>query len=233
MNKTVKKEKPDLTTSERDISPIKRGAGSNKSVRDISPIKRGAGSNKSVRDKTELNKVKNKGTGAGGHKTNKNGLPYEKITELKDYITLLEENKFYKKINFKKNDIVFINVKKGQLFKYMEKHIDKTVKKGHGCKKPDECYIDEKQKKIFLIEKKFQQCPGSVCEKIQTPDFKIWQYNRTFPEFKIIYIYCLSDWFKKNCEAELEYLKYKKIPFFWGNNKTYKIDIINFIINYK
>jgi hypothetical protein len=115
----------------------------------------------------------------------------------------------------------------------MEKHIDKNIEKAHGCKNPDECYIDEENKNIFIIEKKFQQCNGSVCEKIQTPDFKIWQYKRTFPEFNIVYIYCLSEWFKKNCKAELEYLEYKSIPIFWGNSSTYKEDIIYFIINYK
>ena len=115
----------------------------------------------------------------------------------------------------------------------MDKHVDKNIKKGHGCKNPDESYIDENTKTVFIIEKKFQQVSGSVCEKIQTWDFKIWQYNRTFPEFNIVYIYCLSEWFKKNCEAELEYFQFKQIPIFWGNSKTYKADIINFIVNYK
>jgi hypothetical protein len=113
----------------------------------------------------------------------------------------------------------------------MDKYINKTISKGHGCKNPDECFIHKKEKKIFIIEKKFQQVNGSVCEKIQTPDFKIWQYSRTFPEYKIIYIYCLSDWFKSNCKAELEYLKYKNISVFWGSSPTYKNEIINFIIN--
>ena len=85
---------------------------------------------------------------------------------------------------------------------------------------------------MFIVEKKFQQCSGSVCEKIQTPDFKIWQYSRTFPEFRIVYIYCLSEWFKENCPAELEYLEYKKIPVFWGNSPTYKKDIINYMLTY-
>jgi len=79
-----------------------------------------------------------------------------------------------------------IRTKQSNLFKCMEKHIDKNIEKAHGCKNPDECYIDEENKNIFIIEKKFQQCNGSVCEKIQTPDFKIWQYKRTFPEFNIV-----------------------------------------------
>ena len=177
--------------------------------------------------------TKNRGTGAGGLNTNKNGLSYEILTELNDRITILETKKFSNKIKFDNNLKEYIKTKQSNLFKCMENEINKSVKKAHGCKNPDECYIDELNKILFIIEKKFQKHNGSVCEKIQTPDFKIWQYARTFPNYKIIYIYCLSDWFKENCEAEIEYLNYKNIPYFWGSSKTYKDDIINFIVNYK
>ena len=62
---------------------------------------------------------------------------------------------------------------------------------------------------------------------------KNWQYNRTFPEYKIVYAYCLSDWFKENCKAELEYLDYKNVPVFWGKDVDYKNKVVNFIVNYK
>ena len=110
--------------------------------------------------------------------------------------------------------------------------MNQDIEKGHGCKNPDECYIDKESKNIFIIEKKFQQCSGSVCEKIQTYDFKVWQYARTFPDYTIIYIYCLSDWFKMNCKAEIEYFESKHIPYFWGSSKTYKDDIIDYITKY-
>lgn len=179
-----------------------------------------------------LEKTKNRGNGAGGSKTNKTGLSYEKLTNIDNMFEIIEKDKFSCKIKFNKNDNIFIRINKSNLFKYMEKNTDKGVKKAHGCKNPDECYINENTKTMFIIEKKFQQVSGSVCEKIQTPDFKIWQYSRTFPKYNIVYIYCLSEWFFKNCEAEIEYLKFKKIPFFFGGNK-YKEDIINFILNYK
>jgi len=115
----------------------------------------------------------------------------------------------------------------------MKKYIDKNINKGHGCKNPDECYIDLKKKNIFIIEKKFQQVNGSACEKIQTSEFKYWQYSRTFPNFNVIYIYCLSKWFKDNCKAEIEFLEYKNIPIFWGFCEDYTDNIINYIVNYK
>ena len=183
--------------------------------------------------KNEDPNIKNKGTGAGGSNTNKNGLSYEELTELNDRITILKERKCSSEINFDDDKKPFIKAKQANLFKYMKDEINTNIEKAHGCKNPDECYIDKDLKNMFIIEKKFQQCSGSVCEKIQTPDFKLWQYSRTFPDYNIIYIYCLSDWFKKNCIAELEYLDFKNVRYFWGSSKTYKDDIINFIINYK
>ena len=177
--------------------------------------------------------IKNKGTGAGGSNTNKNGLLYEEITDLNDKLTIVNECKTSNKIKFNDIERIFIKTQQANLFKCMKDKMNRDIVKAHGCKNPDECYIDEELKNIFIIEKKFQQCSGSVCEKIQTPDFKLWQYSRTFPDYTIIYIYCLSDWFKKNCIAELEYLDFKKIPYFWGSSETYKDDIINFMINYK
>ena len=175
------------------------------------------------------NNINNRGTGAGGSNTNKNGLPYEEFTDLDNRITTQESGK----ITFDDNKRHFIRTKQSNLFKCMKDEVDTNINKAHGCKNPDECYIDSESKTMFIIEKKFQQCSGSVCEKIQTPDFKSWQYSRTFPKYNVVYIYCLSDWFKENCEAELEYLVYKGVPFFWGNSKTYKDDIIDFILNYK
>ena len=182
---------------------------------------------------TPTTNIINKGTGAGGSKTNKNGLLYEELTDLDDRITIFQKSKYSNTIKFDNNGRYFIKTKQSNLFKCMENKVNKGIKKAHGCKNPDECYIDEESKKMFIIEKKFQQCGGSTCEKIQTPDFKLWQYTRSFPGYTIIYIYCLSEWFKENCKAELEYLDYKEIRYFWGNSETYKDDIINFIINYK
>ena len=176
---------------------------------------------------TIKNNIINRGLGAGGPKTNKNGLNYEEMTDLSSEYKIISKSKNNIKITFNNNE--FICLIKKQFLKYMDKHIDKNICKAHGCKEPDECYINEKSNIIFIIEKKFQQTNGSVCEKIQTSDFKDWQYNRMFPKYKIIYIYCLSDWFKENCKAELQYLKEKKVPVFWGNDFDYKKRIVNFI----
>lgn len=173
-----------------------------------------------------------KGHGAGGSNTNKNGLPYEEMTDLKSEYNIQSSDKHSIMIKFFNYDKIFKMSKQSHLFKSMDKYVDKNTIKAHGCKNPDECYIDEEDMTMFILEKKFQQVGGSVCEKIQTPDFKIWQYSKQFPDFRIVYMYCLSDWFKENCKAELEYLEYKKIPVFWGNDPNYKQNIIDFIVNF-
>jgi hypothetical protein len=103
----------------------------------------------------------------------------------------------------------------------------------HGAKFPDEAIIDFKNQTLFILETKFQQVPGSICEKIQTPTAKIWSYKKMCPTFKIVYMFTLSNWFKKNCKGEIMYLNEINIPVFLGDSPTYKDNIINFIINYK
>ena len=187
--------------------------------------------------------IQNMGTGAGGANTNKTGLTYEKITDLSDKYNVIN-SKMYKKnnksvasslIKFHGYDSEYIKLNKRNLFNFMKMNnkLNTDIHQAHGCKQPDECYINEDNKVIIIIEKKFQQCSGSVCEKLQTADFKKIHYSKLFPEYKIEYIYCLSNWFRINCIAELEYLQLKKIPVFWGNDNNYKNIIIDFIVNCK
>ena len=189
-----------------------------------------------VTNNTILNtKLTNRGTGAGGANTNKNGISYEELTNLNSEFNVLSNGKFAQKITFVNdcNHREFYTTKQAHFFKHMHAHIDFTIPQAHGCKRPDECFIDFTRKIIYIIEKKFQQTSGSVCEKIQTSDMKLWQFKRTFPLFHIVYVYCLSSWFIENMKAELQYLEHKKIPVFFGDDTTYKFDIVQFILNYK
>lgn len=175
-----------------------------------------------------VEKTTNRGTGAGGKNTNKNGLPYEQLTELTDRYKVLTTDENSSDIQFHDTTQVFTYTKQARLFKTIK--INDSVPKAHGCKNPDECYVHKDSKTMFIIEKKFQRVNGSVCEKIQTAAFKKWQYSRTFPEYKIFYIYCLSDWFRKNCLAELQYFEATDVPVFWGSDPDYKDSIIAFLL---
>ena len=158
-----------------------------------------------------------------GSKTNRNGLKFESKTSLSEYY--VEEH-----VRFKKDGPMFILGNKSKLKKYMiAKGEYSNVGDAHGCIQPDECYINEESKTIFIIEKKSQRVQGSACEKIQSADFKKWQYGRLYPNYSIVYIYCLSNWFKDNCKSELEYLAYKGVPVLFGDDADYKTKMIDLL----
>jgi len=180
-------------------------------------------------------KIVNRGTGAGGGNTNKNGLSYEEITDLLTEFETVGTKNSCNIIQFNGSDIKFVHACKSNTHKFMnsinEKNLD--LNPAAGCKSPDEAYINEDNKIIFIIEKKFQQGSGSVDEKIQTGDFKKKHYSQLFPNFKVEYIYCLSDWFKNGYSSELSYLKENNIQIFWGSDDDYKSKIITFMTCYE
>ncbi len=175
---------------------------------------------------------RNRGTGAGGANTNKNGLKFEKETEIQEIIK--EDNKYYD--TYKISNRIYLKKMKSKtsLHKYLNSINEKNnnIKIAHGCKQPDECYIhiDKNGKDIFIIEKKFQNSSGSVCEKIQTGPFKKKHYKTLFPNYNIHYVYVLSNWFQNNCESEIEYLQSNGIPIFWGSKNDYLTDITNYML---
>jgi len=183
--------------------------------------------------KKKLN-ITNRGTGAGGSNTNKNGLEFERNIDLKKNYTILSIKNKINEIRFNGTDTHFIEVQKKKLQKYMKSKnkMNTTITIAHGCKEPDEAYIDENKKIIFIIEKKFQQVSGSVCEKLQTAVFKREHYRDLFPEYRIEYIYCLSDWFIKNCKAEIQFLNKNNFKIFFGKTKENVDSIISYITNY-
>ena len=65
---------------------------------------------------------------------------------------------------------------------------------------PDEALLNKQSKTIYIIEKKFQNCFGSVDEKLQTCDFKKKQYQRLFNPLRINveYMYVCNDWFLRD-----------------------------------
>ena len=178
--------------------------------------------------------VVNGGTGAGGANTNANGLPFENMTDLSTRHIVIHETQHSKTIQFANSNSVkqFIYTKQANFRRYMGNIIDNNILSLHGAKNPDEVYIDEMNRIIFIIEKKNQNTSGSKCECIQTAVNKQRNYNRRIPTYNVVYIYCLSSWFRDNCQAELDDLNDDNIPVFWGNEQNYKNDIIHFMVNY-
>lgn len=178
---------------------------------------------------------KNKGK-AGGANTNKNGLAFEQLTKLvtqenHENINIIDK-KFITYESKKFGTKNFIVLSKSKLKKYMEENNQKNnnIIPASGCKEPDEAYLDEESKNLFIIEKKFQQCGGSVDEKLQTAHFKIKHYKKLYQNYNIHYIYCLSNWFKKPEYNEvISYNEEIGVKIFWQEN--YQEKITEFIIS--
>ena len=60
---------------------------------------------------------------------------------------------------------------------------------------------------------------------------KIRNLERRYPNKKVHYIYGLAEWFRNNCPAEIDDFIEDNIPHFWGDDKNFKDNIINYIIN--
>jgi hypothetical protein len=84
---------------------------------------------------------------------------------------------------------------------------------------PDEAILATKSRVLTIVEKKYQQCNGSVDEKLQTCDFKRRQYERLLEDtgYLVQYAYLLNDWFKQPSYRDvLEYISQVKCHYFFN-----------------
>ncbi len=138
-------------------------------------------------------------THGGGAQTNINGLRFEAEMSLEDVL----QEAGYKVINkevYDNNKFIGLSVSKHSLYEYflIPKGID--YKKYNSVKwLPDECFVNYKTRIGYIIEKKFQNSPGSVDEKLAACDFKRREYLKLFSllDYDVEYIYVFNDWFKQ------------------------------------
>ncbi len=155
----------------------------------------------------------------GGAQTNKNGLKFEQTTSLDEALS----NEGYTVCEFrvfKNNKEIGWSVPKHKLYKeFLE---PKGIKyKEYNSKKylPDECFINNNLKTAYIIEKKFQNSAGSVDEKLSGCHFKKRMYQKLFKnlDYKVEYLYVLSDWFDKDQYKDvLEYIRKVKCHYFFN-----------------
>lgn len=133
----------------------------------------------------------------GGAQTNINGLRFEQTTSLND---LLEEHGF-EVINcevIRGNRLVGMSVPKKKIYiKFLTpRGIDYRNYNSKGWQ-PDEAFVNLLNNTVYIIEKKFQNCSGSVDEKLPNCHFKKLEYEKLFTplNFKVEFVYILSDWF--------------------------------------
>jgi len=168
-------------------------------------------------------KIKNKGTGAGGKNTNVNGKKFENITNPEEFLI---SKGFCEKDNYIVNDKIIYTTQ--NTFRcYCKKYFD--IKPN---RIPDEAYIkksDDDKITIKILEKKNQTCDGSVETKLWASPSLKREYQIYFGDkFNIEYALCVSDFLKQKFDSNHKKYKILKqildendIPVFFGNDKDY------------
>ncbi|MEF2879984.1 MAG: PD-(D/E)XK nuclease superfamily protein [Blautia sp.] len=162
---------------------------------------------------------RNPNTHGGGARTNLNGLFFEQITSLED--TLI--NAGYTVINhevYRDTEKIGMCVPQYRLYTHFLTP-NGICYKNYNSKKwlPDEAFINFKNNTVYIIEKKFQNCAGSVDEKLPGCHFKKLEYQKLFQplHFNVEFLYLFNDWFKdERYRDTLKYIEDMECHYFYN-----------------
>lgn len=159
----------------------------------------------------------------GGSRTNENGLHFEQTTDLNSALetagyTIVDAIKIYKNDTF-----VGFSVPKHNFYKCFLQLNGIDYNKINSKKwLPDEAFVNEKNRIVYIIEKKFQHGSGSVDEKLPNCDFKKKEYQKLLTPigYDVEFIYIFNEWFNQDIYNDtFEYIKsvgcnyyFNKIP---------------------
>lgn len=200
-------------------------------------------------------KIINRGTGAGGANTNKNGLKFEEKTSIENFLLNAKFNKICMNESDKKsnkqcyyyefNDIdnkrkIIYFTKKG--FKiYFRENFDMCT-----YKEPDEAYLIIKDNKYHLkiLEKKNQNVEGSVEEKLKTGNFVKQEYelmindNNKNINLEVSFAFCVSKFLQNKLASDIpkyininKIMKRENIQLFYGDDDDYFQKLYDWIMN--
>jgi hypothetical protein len=209
-----------------------------------------------IEDEHELTIFKNinRGNGAGGENTTKNGINFELQTSIEN--TLLKykfkkcvinktnkKNKYnyYFELNNKNKKIIYLTQNAFKL--YFKKEFDINI-----YKNPDEAFLifTNNECNIKILEKKNQNVSGSVEDKLKTGRFNRREYEKIFEKetenknilykFNIFYAFCISKFLENKFESnEIKYntikeiMKEDNINLFYGEHSLYFDNILKWI----
>lgn len=199
-------------------------------------------------------KIINKGTGAGGANTNKNGLKFEEKTCIEQFllnekfskICMNKSNKqskncYYYEFNDIDNKRKIIYFTKKGFKMYFRENFDTCT-----YKEPDEAYLIIKDNKYHLkiLEKKNQNVEGSVEEKLKTGNFVKQEYELMLNDnnkniiFAVSFAFCLSKFLQNKLISNIpkyininKIMKKENIKLFYGDDNDYFEQLYNWIIN--
>jgi len=111
---------------------------------------------------------------------------------IKNELTTIETKIPYTVVKFMTIDNVFVTgtPKRFQNYCKSENYMPAEFILSKGTIEPDEWYIQQETKQIFIIEKKSQFSSGSTDEKLQTGVFKRRVLSNALPQFTVHYVYC-------------------------------------------
>ena len=158
-------------------------------------------------------------THGGGARTNQNGLHFEQTTSLDDALAnsgyhiinhadLRETHQIGMSVPQKKLYTCFLNPKGIYYSDFNSKEW-----------RPDEAFINFENNTAYIIEKKFQNCAGSVDEKLPGCHFKKLEYQKLFNplSFDVEFIYIFNNWFlDEKYRDTLEYIKQMGCYYFYN-----------------
>lgn len=176
---------------------------------------------------TATNRIINKGTGAGGARTNLFGKAFESKTNNEHrlidigfeprFLNASNKKKPFDFLSKKMDDKTIIYCTQHALKKYIKQEFNIVLKRN-----PDEAYLikyDTGKNVLKILEKKEQNVNGSVSDKLYG-GLGIREADYEMPlgeQFHVIYAYCINNFLKK------EYIKNDFLKKF---NIKYNIDIL-------
>lgn len=158
-------------------------------------------------------------THGGGARTNQNGLHFEQTTSLDDALIhagydVIDHAVYrsFKQIGMsvpqKRLYTCFLNPNGIFYYNYNSKEW-----------RPDEAFVNFENHTAYIIEKKFQNCAGSVDEKLPGCHFKKMEYQKLFTPlgYDVEFTYIFNNWFlDERYHDTLDYIKYMGCHYFYN-----------------
>jgi hypothetical protein len=167
------------------------------------------------------------------NKANLHGLNFEIKTSnlnnliLKKYDKVkISNNKYGWYLSHKHDENEYLYFEQGGLKQFIQKTFNKTL-----IRNVDEAYlkITPEKKYLIIVEKKFQNCEGSVEEKLLLGSYFKQEYSKILgDDYVVDYVYCVSAFLKNKFVSKLnkykiilEIFKDNNIKILYGDDENY------------
>ena len=166
----------------------------------------------------------------GGARTNRNGLRFEQTTSLNEAFINAGFEIRNKYDIYQNGQLIGYSINQAEFSTVFLRHHginDRSINSKRW--EPDEAFINNLNRTVYIIEKKFQRTSGSVDEKLATFPFKIYEYRKLLAPigYDIVYIYLLSsEWFNvPKYQDYFDYMEDLRCPYFFDRIPLHELGI--------